>query len=71
MALILIYMNESIGAPVFLIHILGLSLLIGRLAHAWGVSQPEENFKFRVFGMSATFNTLIVSSGYILISQLL
>lgn len=71
MSLILIYMNESIGAPVFLIHILGMSLLIGRLAHAWGVSQSEENFKFRVFGMAATFNTLIVSSAYILISQLL
>jgi uncharacterized membrane protein YecN with MAPEG domain len=71
MSLILIYMNESIGAPVFLVHILGMSLLIGRLAHAWGVSQAEENFKFRVFGMAATFNTLIVSSAYILISQLL
>ncbi len=71
MSLILIYMNESIGAPVFLVHILGMSLLIGRLAHAWGVSQSEENFKFRVFGMAATFNTLIVSSAYILISQLL
>jgi uncharacterized membrane protein YecN with MAPEG domain len=71
MSLILIYMNESIGAPVFLIHILGMSLLIGRLAHAWGVSQSEENFKFRIFGMAATFNALIVSSAYILISQLL
>jgi uncharacterized membrane protein YecN with MAPEG domain len=71
MSLILIYMNESIGAPGFLIHILGMSLLIGRLTHAWGVSQAEENFKFRVFGMVATFNTLIVASGYIIISQLL
>jgi uncharacterized membrane protein YecN with MAPEG domain len=68
-ALILIYMTESIGAPIYLIHFLGISLLIGRLSHAWGVSQENENFKFRVFGMIATFNTIIVSSLYILVSH--
>ncbi len=68
-ALILIYMTESIGAPIYLIHFLGISLLIGRLSHAWGVSQENENFKFRVFGMIATFNAIIVSSLYILVSQ--
>jgi uncharacterized membrane protein YecN with MAPEG domain len=68
-ALILIYMTESIGAPIYLIHFLGISLLSGRLSHAWGVSQENENFKFRVFGMIATFNTIIVSSLYILASQ--
>ncbi len=68
-ALILIYMTESIGAPIYLIHFLGISLLIGRLSHAWGVSQENEDFKFRVFGMIATFNAIIVSSLYILVSQ--
>jgi hypothetical protein len=66
-ALILIYMTESIGAPIYLIHFLGISLLIGRLSHAWGVSQENEDFKFRVFGMIATFNAIIVSSLYILV----
>ena len=69
-ALILIYMTELIGAPIFLIHLLGISLLLGRLSHAWGVSQNNENFTFRVFGMIATFNSIIVSSIYILVSQL-
>ena len=68
-ALILIYMTESIGAPIYLIHFLGISLLVGRLSHAWGVSQENEDFKFRVFGMIATFNAIIVSSLYILVSQ--
>jgi len=68
-ALILIYMTESIGAPIYLIHFLGISLLIGRLSHAWGVSQENEDFKFRVFGMIATFNSIIVSSLYILVSH--
>lgn len=69
-ALILIYMAELVGAPIFLIHLLGVSLLLGRLSHAWGVSQNNENFTFRVFGMIATFNSIIVSSIYILISQI-
>jgi len=68
-ALILIYMTESIGAPIYLIHFLGISLLIGRLSHAWGVSKENEDFKFRVFGMIATFNAIIVSSLYILVSH--
>lgn len=71
MALILIYLTESIGAPIYLIHFLGVSLLIGRLSHAWGVSHENENFKFRVFGMIATFNAIIVSSLYILAAQFL
>ena len=69
-ALILIYMTELVGAPIFLIHLLGVSLLLGRLSHAWGVSHNNENFTFRVFGMIATFNSIIVSSIYILISQI-
>ena len=68
-ALILIYMTESIGPPIYLIHFLGISLLIGRLSHAWGVSQENEDFKFRVFGMIVTFNAIIVSSLYILVSH--
>lgn len=71
MALILIYLTESIGSPIYLIHFLGVSLLIGRLSHAWGVSHENENFKFRVFGMIATFNAIIVSSLYILAAQFL
>jgi uncharacterized membrane protein YecN with MAPEG domain len=69
-ALILIYMAEMLGAPNFLVHLLGISLVFGRLSHAWGVSQLNENFRFRVFGMIATFNAIIVASVYILLSRL-
>ena len=37
-------------APLYL-HILGIALLLGRLSHAYGVSQQKEPLKFRVFGM--------------------
>ena len=66
LALLLIYFAEVSGAPVALVHVLGLCLLIGRLAHAYGVSQSEEDFRFRVFGMVMTFGTLGVCSAYLL-----
>lgn len=52
------------------IHFLGLCLIIGRLLHAFGVSRSNENFKFRVLGMSLTFTTIMVSSLYLLYAVL-
>lgn len=54
-ALLLIAMSELREAPVLVLHALCISLVLGRLAHAWGVSQPREDFRFRVTGMAATF----------------
>jgi uncharacterized membrane protein YecN with MAPEG domain len=70
LALILIYMTESTGAPALLIHFLCISLLMGRFSHAWGVSQDIEDLKFRVFGMTATFNAIITSSIYLIFSHI-
>lgn len=70
LALILIYMAESIGAPALLVHFLCLSLLFGRFSHAWGVSQAVEDFKFRVFGMTLTFNAIITSSIYLIFAYI-
>jgi uncharacterized membrane protein YecN with MAPEG domain len=69
-ALILIYMAESQDAPKLLIHLLGISLLAGRSIHAYGINQLNENYKFRVFGMSMTFITIITSSLYLIFSYL-
>ncbi|MBL0168079.1 MAG: hypothetical protein IPP85_13525 [Propionivibrio sp.] len=49
-------------------HALGLCLLAGRLSHAYGVSQANENYTFRVFGMAMTFISLISASAYLLFS---
>lgn len=59
LALIVIALVEINGAWPWLVHILGLLLLAGRCAHAWGVSQPVENFRFRVFGMLSTFAVMV------------
>jgi uncharacterized membrane protein YecN with MAPEG domain len=67
-SVMLIFMVESQNAPSFLIHLLGICLLMGRLSHAWGVSQNTENYKFRVFGMAMTFTTFVISSMYLIFS---
>lgn len=71
LSLILLYLLEGQGAHPALLHGLGVSLLMGRLSHAFGVSQANENFRFRVFGMALTFTTLITSSAYLLVAYLL
>lgn len=54
-ALLLLAMAEIRGAPPLIVHALCISLLLGRVAHAWGVSRTDEDYRFRVVGMAATF----------------
>ena len=56
--LLLIFMLELQDAPSLLVHGLCICLLVGRVSHAYGVSQEAENFRFRVFGMAMTFAAL-------------
>ncbi|MGZ5044630.1 MAG: MAPEG family protein [Methylobacter sp.] len=57
MALMLLLMLELNGAPKMLIHILGATLLIGRILHAMGL--PAKDLKKRVWGMQITIYLLI------------
>ena len=59
LALLLIALVESNGAGANWVHALGTALVVGRLSHAFGVSKPNEDFRFRVLGMSLTFFTLV------------
>lgn len=68
LTLFLIYLAEVQGTHALFIHALGLCLLAGRLSHAYGVSQANENYTFRVVGMSMTFTSLISASAYLLFS---
>ena len=47
-----------LGTGNWLLHLLGIALLGGRLMHAFGMSQAEEKFVFRVTGVVATFSML-------------
>jgi uncharacterized membrane protein YecN with MAPEG domain len=62
LALFSMALLEYNNAHFFFIHLLGLLILVGRVLHAFGVSQVNENFKFRVSGMLMTFSCLITSS---------
>lgn len=48
LAMILIMLAELGGASNRTLDALGLALLLGRAVHAFGVSQPRENHRFRV-----------------------
>jgi uncharacterized membrane protein YecN with MAPEG domain len=60
--LILIFLVEMQGGHPLLIHGLGMLLLVGRSLHAYGVSQINEKFVFRVSGMVMTFISLLTAS---------
>lgn len=57
-ALFLMYLAEMHAAPAWAMHGWGCLFCLGRFVHAYGVSQINENFRFRVFGMALTFFTI-------------
>lgn len=59
LGLILIACLELNGAPWWLVLMLGLSLIAGRVFHAQGINQSPPNFSKRVLGMKFTLRTLI------------
>ncbi len=61
-SLLLIYLLETIAGSHYWIHILCIGLLIGRIVHAYGVSQVSENYRYRVTGMALTFAVIISTS---------
>ena len=62
LALILLGLAEGLHTSVWLLHLLGLALLIGRLLHAYGVSRTNEQFAFRVTGLALTLTMLICAA---------
>ena len=64
--LLLIYLVEVSIANTMLVHLLGACLLVGRVSHAFGVSQVAEKFGYRVFGMAMTFTVIVTAALYLL-----
>jgi uncharacterized protein len=58
-ALFLIYLIEQTGANAGFVQALCLSLLIGRISHAVGISRVKERLAFRVLGMALTLTPII------------
>ncbi|MEM8949207.1 MAG: MAPEG family protein [Pseudomonadota bacterium] len=62
LAIVLMALIEWQEAPGLLLHAIGACLLVGRLLHAFGVSQEPETYKLRVTGMALTFTALIIGA---------
>lgn len=56
--LLLLFFVETQAIEDRTIHVLGSALVLGRLVHAYGVSQVQEDYRFRVGGMILTFIAL-------------
>jgi uncharacterized membrane protein YecN with MAPEG domain len=70
LALLLITFVELNHAPAYLIHALGACLLVGRLAHAYGLGQAKQIMKLRRLGMVLTFSAIVIAALYLLASAI-
>ena len=70
LSLLMLAMAELQGLPAWGVHVFGVVLVAGRLAHFAGFSRPEAPGRFRVLGMVMTFGVLAVLPA-VLIGQLL
>jgi uncharacterized membrane protein YecN with MAPEG domain len=62
LALLLMVLAESQGWPDWVLHLVGGPLLVGRAAHAYGVSRAPELPRLRVVGMASTFAAIVFGS---------
>jgi uncharacterized membrane protein YecN with MAPEG domain len=69
--LILIGILEIQSYSLWLIHGLSIALIIARISHAYGLSQLNENFKFRIFGTATTINIMAACAFLILFKPML
>ena len=62
MALLLMALAESVHTDRIIMHILGIALFCARCLHAYGMSQPKEDFRFRVTGVATTFVVIVAAA---------
>ena len=59
LAILLMALAELQSTPAWSVHLIGVALIVGRLVHAYGVSQEPEPARLRTIGMILTFIALI------------
>jgi len=62
LALVLMMLAELQGLPHWALHAIGVILIVGRIAHAYGVSQETEPMQIRGAAMALTFTVLIAGA---------
>lgn len=61
-ALLLLGWCEMQHNSIYILHVLGIVLLLGRLLHAYGVAQVDEKMVWRATGIGLTWLVLIVAA---------
>ncbi|KCB29386.1 MULTISPECIES: MAPEG family protein [Alcaligenaceae] len=70
LALLLVGLNEVLGAERWTVHALLIALLAARLVHPFGMTAPEgslQQYALRAPAMMATWTVLAVASGMLLL----
>lgn len=62
LGLLLMLMVELQGLPPIGVHLLGIMLLVGRIAHARGLSTTPQNLTLRTVGMVLTLTMLLAGA---------
>jgi uncharacterized membrane protein YecN with MAPEG domain len=62
LALLLTAFVELQELSPLLIHLLCSALVIGRVIHAYGVSQEKEDYRLRTVGMALTFGVIVAAA---------
>jgi len=60
--LLLMGLAESMAPPRIIMHLVGITLVAGRLLHAYGLSQTPHILRYRVWGTTLTFLALGVAA---------
>jgi uncharacterized membrane protein YecN with MAPEG domain len=68
LALILMFFDEAAKYPLWSIHAMGVGLLAGRLAHAWGLSQSDKRTPGRAIGVVLT-NSVVFSAAFMALAR--
>ena len=59
-ALLVIVLIEAAGFSRYWVHTLGIALIIGRLAHAYGLRATRQPSRARIVGVTLTFAVLVI-----------
>lgn len=70
MSVVLILVLELLAAPIWLLHALGVALVLGRVLHALGLKRSRGPSWERSAGLLLTWLTLLVGSGACMLEAL-
>lgn len=62
LALLLLAFAETLKTPSIVLHLLGLTLLAGRVLHAYALSQTPHIMRMRVLGMGMTLTVIGIAA---------